>query len=89
MNFETLFYEKDESLPGSQPQKFLARLVDIFKNQLENIFEDKSIGLYDEHPRIVLSMMITNILVNSAFGMIITNDIPTRLRLFEDQDFKK
>lgn len=79
MDHKISHYSLGQSEPDTQPQKTLAEIVFAVKEKLATILEDDKIGLSEIHPRVIISMVITNILVNLLFNSIAVKDIRTRL----------
>ena len=70
--------------PDTQPQKALSDIVFIVKERLSEALGDDSIGLAGTHPRVLISMLVTNILVNLLFNSIAVTDVSRRLDMVND-----
>jgi signal transduction histidine kinase len=82
--YKTSHYVRGETEPQEQPQKALSDIVLMVKNRLAEALQDKEIGLSGNHPRVIISMVITNILVNLLFNSIAVTDVGRRLEMVDD-----
>lgn len=82
--FKTSHYVVGEDEPTTEPQKALSEIVWAVKNRLAEALDDNEVGLAGNHPRVIISMVITNILVNLLFNSIATKDIKRRLDMVND-----
>lgn len=84
LDYKTSHYVLGELEPDTQPQKALSDIVFIVKERLAEALADDALGLAGTHPRIVISMVITNILVNLLFNSIAVSDVGRRLDMVND-----
>lgn len=84
MDYKTSHYIVDEIELETQPQKALSEIVFLVKERIAEALHDDSIGLSGIHPRIIISMVITNILVNLLFNSIAISDVSRRLEMVND-----
>lgn len=84
MNYKTAHYTVGENEPEVQPQKALSDIVWMVKDKLAEILQDEEVGLSGNHPRVIISMVITNILVNLLFHTISVNDVSMRLEMVNE-----
>jgi hypothetical protein len=73
-----------ERMPTEEPQKSLSDIVMVVKNRFIDALEDDDTGFKDCHPRTLISMVVTNILVNLMFHRVAVTDIKKRIKLVED-----
>ena len=79
MDYKTSHYVIGENEPDNQPQKTLSDIVFLVKNRLAAALADENSRLSGIHPRVIISMVITNILVNLLFNSIAISDVGRRL----------
>lgn len=84
MDYKTSHYVVGEGEPETQPQKTLSDIVFLVKERLADALQDEKSGLADTHPRVVISMVITNILVNLLFDSIAISDVSRRFDMVND-----
>lgn len=82
--FETAHFVIGGYEPETQPQKGLAEIVKEVRYRLADILEDPNGGLAGTHPRVVISMVITNILVNLLYHSIGRAEPKVRLSMVQD-----
>jgi hypothetical protein len=80
-DYKTSHYTLGENEPECQPQKALSDIVFMVKERIEQALKDEETGFAGTHPRIIISMVVTNILVILLFNSIAINDIPRRLEM--------
>lgn len=84
MDYKTSHYVVGDIEPDTQPQKVLSDIVFMVKERLADALHDDTIGLAGTHPRIIISMVITNILVNLLFNSIAISDVGRRMEMVND-----
>lgn len=84
MDYKTSHYVLGEDEPDTQPQKTLSDIVFLVKNRLADALCDPTVGLAGNHPRVVISMVITNILVNLMFHSVAVTDVKKRLQMVKE-----
>jgi hypothetical protein len=84
LKYKTSHYVLGDIEPDTQPQKALSDIVFVVKERLSEALEDDSIGLAGTHPRVLISMLVTNILVNLLFNSIAVTDVSRRLDMVND-----
>lgn len=67
-----------------QPKKALSEIVVMVKRMLGDALDDPSTKLKEAHPRTLISMVITNILVNLLSTCIAQKDVAVRLKMVKD-----
>lgn len=82
--YNTEHFVRGENDPNQEPQKFFADIVYMVKERIANALDDDLAGVSGAHPRILISMVITNILVNLMFNSIITIDVKRRLEMLQE-----
>jgi hypothetical protein len=83
-DYTTSHYVVGEDEPEIEPQKALSDIVFLVKDRLAEALSNDTIGLAGVHPRILISMVITNILVNLLFNSIAISDVSRRLEMVND-----
>lgn len=83
-DYKTSHYVVGENEPEVQPQKTLSDIVFLVKDRLADALHDEKSGLAGNHPRVIISMVITNILVNLLFNSIAISDVGRRLEMVND-----
>lgn len=84
MDYKTSHYVVDETEPTSEPEKSLSDIVFLVKNRLADALTDEKSALSGVHPRVIISMVITNILVNLLFNSIVMTDVSRRLEMVNE-----
>jgi hypothetical protein len=84
VEYKTSHYVLGETEPESQPQKALSEIVFLVKERLSDALHDNDSGLAGNHPRVIISMVITNILVNLLFNSIAITDVSRRLNMVNE-----
>jgi hypothetical protein len=84
LDYKTSHYVLGEDEPDTQPQKTLSDIVFLVKNRLADALCDPTVGLAGNHPRVVISMVITNILVNLMFHSVAVTDVKKRLQMVKE-----
>lgn len=82
--YNTAHYVLGENEPETEPQKSLSDIVFLVKARLADALDDPDVGLSDNHPRVVISMVITNILVNLMFHSVAVTDVRKRLQMVKE-----
>lgn len=82
--YHTAHFVVGETSPETEPQKSLSDIVFMVKARLADALADKDVGLAGNHPRTIISMVVTNILVNLMFHSVCAPDVNTRLSMIED-----
>lgn len=77
-------YVAGEDEPEIGPQKALSDIVFLVKDRLYEALNDDTTGLSGVHPRILISMVITNILVNLLFNSMAISDVSRRLEMVNE-----
>lgn len=80
-DYKTSHYTLGDNEPDCQPQKALSDIVFMVKERIAQALQDEEIGLSGVHPRIIISMVVTNILVNLLFNSIAINDVHRRMEM--------
>ena len=75
MDYKTSHYVLGETEPDTHPQKALSDIVLLVKERLSEALANDELDLAATHPRIIISMVITNILVNLLFHSIAVSDV--------------
>jgi len=83
VEYHTAHFVVGESDPQQQPQKALSDIVFMVKERLADALDNKEVGLAGTHPRVIISMVVTNILVNLLFHSIAVNDITKRMEMVQ------
>ncbi len=84
VEYHTAHFVLGESEPHTQPQKALSDIVFMVKNSLADALSDESVGLAGTHPRVIISMVVTNILVNLLFHSVAASDVARRIEMVKD-----
>lgn len=84
MDYKTSHFVLGETEPDTQPQKALSDIVFMVKERIADALHNDTIGLTDIHPRILISMVVTNILVNLLFNSIAVSEVGRRLDMVND-----
>lgn len=82
--YNTSHYVLGETSPETEPQKSLSDIVFLVKERLADALCDPTVGLAGNHPRVVISMVITNILVNLMFHSVAVTDVKKRLSMVKE-----
>lgn len=82
--YNTAHYVMGETSPETEPQKSLSDIVFLVKARLADALCDPDVGLSGNHPRVVISMVITNILVNLMFHSVAVTDVKKRLQMVQE-----
>ena len=82
--YHTDHFVVGESSPEGEPQKTLSDIVFMVKARLADALADETKGLAGNHPKILISMIVTNILVNLMFHCIAAPDVKRRLSMVDD-----
>lgn len=82
--YNTTHFVVSETSPETEPEKSLSDIVFLVKARLAEALSDPDVGLSGNHPRIVISMVITNILVNLMFHSVAVTDVKKRLSMVKD-----
>ncbi len=82
-------YNKDhfivgENMPTTEPQKSLSDIVFMVKNRLCDAIGDPSTHFAESHPRTLISMVTTNILVNLMFHSLSVTEVKKRIEVVEE-----
>lgn len=67
-----------------QPKKALSEIVFKVKTMLSDALDDPSTKLEGTHPKTLISMIVTNILVNLLTTAIAQKDVAIRLSMVKD-----
>ena len=79
--YNTAHYVMDENSPETEPQKSLSDIVFLVKARLADALDDPQSGLAGTHPRVIIAMVVTNILVNLMFHSVSVTDVKKRLHM--------
>lgn len=82
--YDTAHFVVGETSPTTEPQKTLSDLVFMVKAKLADALDDPSVGLSGTHPRVLISMVITNILVNLLFHTVAISDVKRRIEMVKE-----
>lgn len=82
--YNTSHFVLGEEAPKTEPEKSLSDIVFLVKDRLADALSDRDVGLAGTHPKVIISMVVTNILVNLMFNAIGTNDVQRRLDMVKD-----
>ncbi len=82
--YHTAHFVVGETEPTNEPQKSLSDIVFMVKAKLADALHDPNVGLAGTHPRVLISMVITNILVNLLFHTVAVGDVRRRLEMVQD-----
>jgi hypothetical protein len=82
--YETAHFVVGGYEPETQPQKALADIVKNVRQQVAEAVTDPEGGLADTHPRVIISMVVTNILVNLLYFCVGHADPKTRMKMVDD-----
>lgn len=83
-DYRTSHYVIGEDEPQAEPQKALSDIVFLVKDRLAEALHNDTIGLTGVHPRVIISMVTTNILVNLLFNSIAISDVNKRIAMVND-----
>lgn len=84
VEYRTSHFILGETEPEDEPQKALSDIVHLVKARLAMAMNDSESGLSETHPRTLISMVVTNILVNLVFSSIAISDVGRRIDMFQD-----
>ena len=84
MDYHTAHFVVGEIEPETEPQKSLSNIVFMVKSQIAMALADEKVGLAGTHPRVLISMVVTNILVNLLFNSIAITDVSRRMEMVND-----
>jgi hypothetical protein len=82
--YETAHFVIGGIEPETQPQKALGEMVTTIRNLVADAVIDPAVGLSEHHPRTIIAMVTTNILVNLLYFSIGRADPRVRLNMVED-----
>ena len=82
--YETAHFVVGGYEPETQPQKALADIVKVVREHVADAVTDPEIGLGNTHPRVIISMVVTNILVNLLYFSVGHADPKTRMKMVQD-----
>ena len=74
----------EEDYPQKEPQKTLSDIVFLVKGRVGDALDDPNTKLHLEHPRTLISIVVTNILVNLLFHSVAVKDISRRLDMLQE-----
>jgi len=82
--YNTAHFVVGETAPETEPQKSLSDIVFMVKERLADALSDDKVGLAGTHPRVLISMVVTNILVNLLFHSVAVVDVKIRRDMVQD-----
>jgi len=82
--YNTAHFVVGETAPTTEPQKSLSDIVFLVKSRLADALDDPNAGLAGTHPRVIISMVVTNILVNLMFHSVAVTDVKRRLFMVKE-----
>ena len=82
--FSTAFFVVGEQEPEKAVEIYLRDIIFAVKDILECALNDAESELARIHPKTLVSMVITNILVNLLFNIISVSDIGIRIKLLNE-----
>ncbi len=82
--YNTAHFVVGETSPETEPQKSLSDIVFMVKARLADALDDPNAGLAGTHPRVLISMVVTNILVNLMFHSVAVTDVKRRLSMVKE-----
>lgn len=82
--YNTAHYVMGETVPETEPQKSLSEIVFLVKSRLADALDDPNSDLGGTHPRVLISMVVTNILVNLMFHSVAVTDVKKRLSMVKE-----
>lgn len=84
MTYKTSHYVLGELSPETEPQKAMTDIVFMVKDMLSSALCNKATGLDDVHPKTLIAMVASNIIVNLLITAIGDTDFKTRLKMAQD-----
>ncbi len=82
--YNTAHYVMGETTPETEPQRSLSEIFFLVRARLADALDDPKSELAGTHPRVLISMVITNILVNLMFHSVAVTDVSRRLHMVKE-----
>jgi hypothetical protein len=84
MTYKTSHFVLGEHEPDTEPQRSLSEIVFMVKARLSDALENPDTGLVEVHPKTLISMVVSNILVNLLVTAIGSNDLKLRMKMAKE-----
>jgi hypothetical protein len=84
MTYKTSHFVLGENEPDTEPQRSLSDIVFMVKARLSDALDNPETGLVEVHPRTLISMVVSNILVNLLVTAIGSTDMKLRMKMAQD-----
>lgn len=82
--YEIEHFVLGENDPHEEPAKTLSEIVFLVKNKLHEALDNNIVGIIDVHPRVLISIIVTNILVSLLYNSIVPVDFKRRVELVKE-----